>query len=131
MNTFESKITIAAPVEKVYSFLADFNNHQKLVPEEMMDWKSTVDTASFRIQNMGKLSLAIKTRNENSEINIVAVEKPPFDINLKWELAEKDGSTEVKFTISADLNMMLKLVASGPLQKLANHETKSLALNIS
>eukprot|EP01037_Dinobryon_pediforme_P015777 gene15778-15934_t len=131
MNTFESKITIAAPVEKVYGFLADFNNHQKLVPEEMMDWKSTADTASFRIQNMGKLSLAIKTRNENSEINIVAVEKPPFDINLKWELAEKDGSTEVKFTISADLNMMLKLVASGPLQKLANHETKSLALNIS
>ena len=48
-------------------------------------------------------------------------------MELKWTLLPKDESTAVTFTISADLNMMLKMVASGPLQKLTDHETQTLS----
>jgi len=126
MTTFESKVNINKPVNEVYQFLADMNNHQQLMPDNIQDWSSTTDEARFGIQNMAKLALRIDNRVENTEINIIPFEKPPFDLGLKWVLDASGSSTEVQFTIAADLNMMMKMLASGPLQKLADHETQKL-----
>ncbi|WP_295676584.1 SRPBCC family protein [uncultured Mucilaginibacter sp.] len=126
MKVFESRISINRPVHEVYSFLADLNNHQQLMPENIMDWVSTADTASFNVQNMAKLSLKVGSRVPDKEIKIIPAEKPPFDLELKWELFSVDNKTDVVFSISADLNMMLKIVASGPLQKLTDHQTQTL-----
>ncbi|WP_259067808.1 SRPBCC family protein [Mucilaginibacter sp. X4EP1] len=126
MNTFESKVTIQFPADKVYNFLSDFNNHQQLMPENIQNWASTFNTANFTIQNMGSISLKVGSRTENSEITIIPDGKTPFDMELKWELFENGQETSVTFTISAELNMMLKMVASGPLQKLADHQTLAL-----
>lgn len=127
MTTFESKISINKPANEVYQFLSDMNNHQQLMPENIVDWTSTTEEARFNIQNMGKLALKIDSRVENAEINILPSEKPPFDLQLNWKLADAGTHTEVLFTISAELNMMMKMLASGPLQKLADHEAQSLA----
>jgi hypothetical protein len=126
MTVFKSKITINRPSHDVYSFLADMNNHKALMPENILDWSSTFNTASFNVQNMAKLSLKVEKRNEDKGILIIPAEKPPFDLELKWELSPVGNYTDVVFTISADLNMMLKMMASGPLQKLADHQTRSL-----
>jgi carbon monoxide dehydrogenase subunit G len=126
MTTFESKITVNRSVNEVYSFLADFNNHQQLMPDNIENWNSTFDTAGFSIPNMAKLSLKIESRIPNSEIKIIPAEKPPFGMELKWTLTPVNDHTDVVFNIIADLNMMLKMLASGPLQKLADHETQTL-----
>jgi len=131
MSTFESKVTIQKPISEVYDFLADMNNHQQLMPDSVTDWVSTYDTIKFTIQNMAKLSLAVESRVQNSEIKIIPSEKPPFNLELKWILSSKNEHTEVLFTIYADLNMMLKMMASGPLQKLADHETNALVSMLS
>ncbi|RZA01957.1 MAG: SRPBCC family protein [Sphingobacteriaceae bacterium] len=127
MTTFQSKITINRPVAEVYAFLADMNNHQQLMPDSISEWSSTVDEASFNIQNMVKLSLKVDSRTPDKLITIIPAAKPPFDMNLTWALSGDDKETTVTYTISADLNMMMKMMASGPLQKLADHETSSLA----
>jgi len=126
MSTFTSNISINKPISEVYAFLADFNNHQKLMPENIQEWVSTADEAHFSIQNMAKLSLKIESRVPDQEIIIVPAAKPPFDLKLKWSLSFDNDHTDVIFTIDADLNMMMKMLASGPLQKLADHETNSL-----
>jgi carbon monoxide dehydrogenase subunit G len=126
MTTFESKITINLPANTIYNFLSDFNNHQQLMPDNIQNWTSTFNTAAFAIQNMGSISLKIDSRIENSKIVIIPDQKPPFDMELRWELTENGESTLVTYTISAELNMMLKMLASGPLQKLADHETSAL-----
>ena len=126
MSTFNSNTSINKPINEVYAFLADFNNHQKLMPENIQEWVSTADEAHFSIQNMAKLSLKIESRVPDQEIIIVPAAKPPFDLKLKWSLSFDNDHTDVLFTIDADLNMMMKMLASGPLQKLADHETNSL-----
>jgi len=126
MIIFESTTAINKPINEVYLFLADMNNHQQLMPEEITDWSSTVDTASFNIRNMIKLSLKKEESIPDTLIRIIPAEKPPFDLELKWILSTNEGHTEVLFTISAELNMMMKMLASGPLQKLADDETRSL-----
>ncbi|ACU03676.1 MULTISPECIES: SRPBCC family protein [Pedobacter] len=128
MTVIESTTELNLPVEKVYAFLADLNNHQQLMPENIYNWSSTADEASFTIQNMAKLSIKISNRIENKELVAIPVEKAPFDVELKWTVADNGkGGTIAKHIISADLNMMMKMLAAGPLKKLADHQTERLA----
>ncbi|MES2063767.1 MAG: SRPBCC family protein [Bacteroidota bacterium] len=131
MSVFESKITVNKPVAQVYAFLADMNNHRQLMPDNIVDWTSTTDVASFNIQNITKLSLKIEERVADTLVRIIPAEKPPFDMELKWELSEASGVTQASFTITASLNMMMKMLASGPLQKLVDEETSNLATLLS
>jgi hypothetical protein len=128
MTIIESATTIHQPVDKVYTYLADLNNHQQLMPENIYNWSSTVDEASFTIQNMAKLAIKITSRIENKELIAIPTEKAPFEIELKWTVEDNgDGTTTAKHIISADLNMMMKMLAAGPLQKLADHQTERLS----
>jgi len=127
MTTFESKAIINKPISEVYQFLADLNNHQQLMSDNVQDWVSTTDDASFSVQNMLKLKLKVGARDENKEIKIIPSEKPPFDLELTWSLSVINNQTEVTYTINADLNIMMKMMASGPLQKLTDHEVEKLA----
>ena len=128
MNTIiESKTIIHKPLSEVYSFLADLNHHQQLMPENIYNWSSTADEAQFTIQNMAKLAIKISSRIPNQEIVAIPATEAPFALEMKWEVKDLgDGSTEAKHTISAELNMMMKMLAGGPLQKLADHQTAKL-----
>lgn len=126
MTVIESKVSIAKAAPVVYAFLADLNNHQQLMPENIYNWSSTVTEARFTIQNMAKLALKTGNLVENKEIQIIPAETPPFELELKWLLEPIGESTQVTYQISADLNMMMKMLVSGPLQKLADHETSRL-----
>ncbi|MBC8984647.1 SRPBCC family protein [Pedobacter sp. N36a] len=128
MTVIESTTDINQPVAKVYTFLADMNNHQQLMPENIYNWSSTTDEANFTIQNMAKLAIKISNRVENQELTAIPTEKPPFDLELKWTVADNgNGGTTATLIISADLNMMMKMLAAGPLKKLADHQTQKLA----
>lgn len=128
MNTIiSSTVTLSKPINEVYTFLADLNNHQQLMPENIYNWSSTTDEARFTIQNMAKLAIKISSRKPNEEIIAIPSEEAPFELELKWNLKDLgNGSTEATHTLSAELNMMMKMLASGPLQKLADHQTAQL-----
>jgi hypothetical protein len=103
------------------------NNHRQLMPaDDISEWSSTTDSACFNIRNMIKLSLKIAEEVPGRLLRIEAIEKPPFAIELKWELTTTADGTEVALTITATLNVMMKMVASGPLQKLADEEIMNL-----
>lgn len=128
MTVIESATVVNKPIEQVYSYLADLNNHQQLMPDNIYNWTSTADEATFTIQNMAKLSIKVASRVENKEVTAVPSEAAPFDIEMKWTVEDNgDGTTTAKHILSADLNMMMKMLASGPLQKLVDHQTARLA----
>lgn len=127
MTIIENTTVLSKPVADVYAFLANVNNHEQLMPENIYNWSSTEDEARFTIQNMAKLALKVDSRIENSEISIVPSEKAPFDVKLRWSLSEEGtAATKVAYVIEADLNMMMKMLASGPLQKLVDHQVSKL-----
>ena len=127
MSVFKSTTRIQRPAKEIYDFLADMNNHERLMPDdEISDWSSTADAASFTVRNILKLSLKVEERVTDTLVRLTPAEKPPFAIELKWELSVDGEYTDVLFTITADLNMMMRVVASGPLQKLADDESASL-----
>lgn len=127
MTTIQNTTEINKNVSEVYVFLADLNNHEQLMPENIYNWSSTTDEARFTIQNMAKLALKVEERSENQFIKLVPSEKAPFEVTLRWELqVVADTVTKATFIIDADLNMMMKMIASGPLQKLVDFQVNKL-----
>ncbi|WP_293954734.1 MULTISPECIES: SRPBCC family protein [unclassified Sphingobacterium] len=127
MTTIQNTTEINKNVSEVYAFLADLNNHEQLMPENIYNWSSTTDEARFTIQNMAKLALKVEGRSENQFIKLVPSEKAPFEVTLRWELqVVADTVTKATFIIDADLNMMMKMIASGPLQKLVDFQVNKL-----
>jgi carbon monoxide dehydrogenase subunit G len=132
MTNIESTVTIERPVNEVFNFLADLNNHQQLMPENIYNWSSTKDEARFTIQNMAKLALKVSSITQDKEIIVKPSEAVPFDLELKWTLNDLgDGKTEATHTFSAELNMMMKMLVSGPLQKLVDYEAAQLKVVMS
>ncbi len=128
MTIIQNKIEINKVVADVYTFLSDLNNHEQLMPENITNWSSTYDHASFTIKNMAKLSLKMTQRIENKELVCVPDGDTPFALTLRWKVDQKEGSdsTIASFVIEAELNMMMKMMATGPLQKLVDHQVNKL-----
>lgn len=127
MTIIESEVIVNKPVNEVYGFLSNMNNHEKIMPENIYNWSSTEEEANFTIQNMAKLAIKISSRIENKELIAVPTEKAPFELELKWTTEDNgDGTTTAKHILAADLNMMMKMLASGPLQKLVDYQTEKL-----
>ncbi|WP_437921782.1 SRPBCC family protein [Sphingobacterium sp. LRF_L2] len=127
MTIIQSNVDIQKSVGEVYSFLSDLNNHEQLMPENIYNWSSTTDEAQFTIKNMAKLALKISQRIENKELICVPASEAPFAITLRWKLQQVDEqTTNATFVIEAELNMMMKMMAAGPLQKLVDHQVARL-----
>ncbi|MFD1768182.1 SRPBCC family protein [Sphingobacterium suaedae] len=127
MTIIQNSVDIHKPIAEVYTFLADLNNHEQLMPDNIYNWTSTADEARFTIKNMAKLALKISQRIENKEIVCIPSEEAPFTITLRWRVLETSPKvTQATFVIEAELNMMMKMMAAGPLQKLVDHQVNKL-----
>lgn len=129
MTVIESVTTnINAPAEAVYQFLFDLNNHRSLMPQAVTDWESTPEEAKLRIQGLGALHLKRSETRPGEWIKITPASKPPVELHLEWEIKPAAKGTDVKVTLFAELNMMMKMVAVKPLQNLADYMSAHVAV---
>ncbi len=129
MNIKGKKASVAAGQKKVYDFLSDFNNYEKLMPEQVINWKSDKDTCSFTIKGMADLGMKFGEKNSPSYLTLVPNGKAPVNFTLKVQLSAdplNEQQTEVKVDVDADLNPMLAMFAKKPLENLANTITGEL-----
>lgn len=117
---------INASASTVYSFLADCNNHQKLMPAQVINWQSTDTTCQFTIKGTADLSLRIKETRENSAIVLEPYEKIPFPFTLAWKISDQGDSSNVEAVLEADMNMFVKMVAAKPLENFLKHQLEEL-----
>ena len=115
----ESKIGMMnVPEEKIYKFLSDFQNFSMLVPaDKIKNWQATEDTCHFSVDGFGEAGLRIIEKQPNSLIKIAGEESSKFDFTFWIQLKENiSGQTHIKLTIKADVNPMIKMMVSKPLQ---------------
>lgn len=122
MTEFKSKIAeINIQANSIFNFLNDFNNFERLLPEQVTNWQSTNDNCSFTIQGMANLKLSIGAKTEYNYISYNGEGNSPFELSLHFYLNEKaESNTESQVIFKADLNPMLKMMASRPLKNLVD-----------
>ena len=104
----------------MFDFLSDFNNFQKLMPEQVVDWKSTSDECTFTIKGMATLGMKITERTPNSLIKVIKNGSAPFDFTLSCMIDDLQQQCAVQLAFDADLNPMMKMMASKPLTNFLN-----------
>jgi carbon monoxide dehydrogenase subunit G len=116
---FESKIgKLNASDERVYSFLSDFNNFKQFIPaDKVNDFESSEDHCKFSVSGIGSIGLRIVEKEPYKAIKVAGegMANQQFFLWIQLKQMEPDD-TRIKLTIKADLNPMIKMMASKPLQ---------------
>jgi len=110
---------VAADRHDIYSFVTDLRNIERFVPGEMAEnLKTEADSGSFSVPMVGTVSVRITEREPVSRVVYGgdALKKSDYELSLLMN-EEPDNSTSVTVTLDADLNPMLKMVASQPIAK--------------
>ena len=113
--------TIKASASKVYEFLSDFNNLEKLMPDKVTNWNSTMSTCTFTIQGMATLNMKQGNNVSNSLVQMLADGKNPFNYDLNNYIeAKSNDECDVHIVFNADMNPMLAMMAKKPLVNFIN-----------
>jgi carbon monoxide dehydrogenase subunit G len=103
--------------DEIFRFVTDLRNFKRFIPSDTVsDWESSRDHCNFRIQGMGNVTLTI-AREEIP--NLVAykgnaLKDNDFDIVVNIA-GNQYGKAEVKVSLNAELNPMVKMIAAKPI----------------
>jgi carbon monoxide dehydrogenase subunit G len=118
LSYFESrKGNLPCNSEEVYKFVTDLRNFERFVPEGTINnWLAERDSCSFNVSMVGTISLRLSDKELNSKVvyNGDALKKNDFVLILDI-LNSAANTSEVKVSLNADLNPMLKMMASKPI----------------
>lgn len=120
MTVFESSPkTIKAGRLPVHRYLSDIRNLQTLVPEDTV--RNLVfrgDYFRFTIDGFGEVGVRKVPVSSEEKIRFESDGSRPFRFDLEIELGEMPGgNTEIRLVLSAELSMMMKMMAKKPLQE--------------
>jgi hypothetical protein len=129
MTRIESDKTIVNKSdEAIYSFMSNFNNFQKIMPEQVTNWESNENECKFTIAGMATLGMKITEKRPYEYIKVDKNETAPFDFTLECYIKKQsDTASEVMLAFNADLNPMLKIMATKPLTNFLNLLVQKLA----
>lgn len=120
--------------KELFDYIGDMNNMPSILPEQVVDVKADHDNLSFTIQGMGSIALRVAKREPNKLIQLVPEGKTPFQFVLNIYIRDtespshqvtksmsvSESESECCFEIDAQLNPLMQMMASRPLQNLVN-----------
>ena len=107
----------------LFEYIGDMNNMPPILPEQVVNVTADYDNLAFTIQGMGSIALRVNKREPNKFIQLVPEGKTPFQFALNIHIrniSESVSGSECCFEIDAQLNPLMQMMASRPLQNLVN-----------
>jgi hypothetical protein len=118
ISVYESRSgTLSCSSEEVYNFVTDIRNFGRFIPDgTITQWQAEKDSCSFSVSVVGVISVRITGREPHSKVifNGDALKKEDFSLTLNISNGKSD-TAEVKILLEAELNPMLKMLASKPI----------------
>ena len=112
--------------EELFDYIGDMNNMPPILPEQVVNITADTDNLAFTIQGMGSIALCVFNRKPNELIQLSPVGKTPFQfvlniyVRVSESLSLQVSESECSFEIDAQLNPLMQMMASRPLQNLVN-----------
>lgn len=132
---------IDSAIKDVYAFLSNFSKIGAMIEmarqaggQQMPDISdkienvhTTEDTCTFVIKGLGEMGVKIAEKDEPKLIKLVGDGRVPFDFELWIQLLENGPyDTRLRITFEAELNMMMKMLLKGKLEKGINQLAEGL-----
>lgn len=111
---------LEAPQEQVFAMACSLERFGLLLPEQIENWRTDGDSCSFTIKGMADITLRITEKQPHSLVRLQPSAKAPFPFSIDLNVAEEQGKSKVRVCLEADLNPLLSMMASKPLQNLVD-----------
>jgi carbon monoxide dehydrogenase subunit G len=120
LSYFESRSgKLTCNAEEVFAFVTDIRNFERFIPKGTINnWIAEKEWCSFSVSVLGTVNvrLAEKMKYNKVVFNGDALKKNDFSLVLDISDNNKNPA-EVKVTLKADLNPMMKMMAAKPIDQ--------------
>jgi carbon monoxide dehydrogenase subunit G len=117
ISHFESRTgKVTGTSGEVFDFVTDIRNFEQFIPEgTISEWKVEKESCSFNVPMAGTISFRIAGKEPFSKVVFSgdALKKNDFTLTLNISDSSQ-GLSEVKISLDADLNPMLRMMATKP-----------------
>lgn len=133
---------IAAPSERIFNFLSDFEKvaalfegaseripytEKQKINEHVQNFSATQDNCKFTIKNFGTTGLSIIDKTPHKTIKYQADSSSPVPLTLWIQLIEvSPEDTRMRLTLHTELSMMMKMMVKNKLDKGVNQLAEAL-----
>ena len=103
--------------EEVFKFVTDIRNFERFIPKGIIsNWIAEKESCSFSVSILGTVTVRLAEKENFTRVVFDgdALKKNDFSLVLLISDRDKDPA-EVKVTLSADLNPMMKMMAADPI----------------
>jgi carbon monoxide dehydrogenase subunit G len=117
---FESRTgKLSCSAKEVYNFVTDIRNFERFIPEgKIEDWHAEPGSCSFRVPMIGTVSVELVEKEMYNKVVFKGNALKNNDFTLQLEIFSSDNvPSEVKVLLNADLNPVLKMMASKPVSQ--------------
>jgi len=120
-------VVVNKPIGQVFDFLTNFNNFEKLMPEQVIKWESNEVSGRFTIKDMAELGMKIQDVDHNKYVLVSSDGKVPFEFTLRVNLEKmEENQTTVHIDFDGNVGTMIAMMAKRPLTNLVNHMAEKI-----
>lgn len=120
LSYFESRSgKLSCSDKDVYAFVTDIRNFEAFIPQGSINsWQADKEWCRFRVSMVGTVSVRLAEKEMYSRVVFEgdALKKNDFSLTLSISRHSEDH-TDVKVSLSADLNPILKNMAAKPINQ--------------
>jgi hypothetical protein len=120
VSQFNSRMaSLSCTGEEFFSFITDLRNFGQFIPARSVnEWHADENSCSFTMNPIGEIALKIFSSSPFSAVSFSGNVLVTTGFMLHVSVAEDEGrKANVKLLMEADLNPMLKAMASGPIER--------------
>jgi hypothetical protein len=120
LSRFESRsASITCTPEKFYTFITDIRKFGRFIPADVIrNWKADENSCSFILGSLGDLRLNISHMEPYNLVRFGGNALNVVDFILSALISEQTGGRgAVSLIMEAQLNPIMKMMASGPIDK--------------
>jgi len=118
LSYFESRSgKLSCSSEDVFAFVTDIRNFQRFIPDgTISNWNSEKESCSFNVSMLGTVSVRLSEKKEYSKVVFTGDALKKNDFILTLAISDNaENHAEVRVMLSADLNPMIKMIATKPI----------------
>lgn len=131
MQEYISKqVQILRPAEQIFAVISRFDHLTPALAGRVDEWQATEDTCSFKAKGF-PVKLRMAERIEPKHVKITG-DGVPMDFAFWVQLHQVDAcDTRLRLVLHAELNMMMKMMIGGKIQKGLDEMVEQIAAAMS
>ena len=118
MSYFESRSgKLSCTAEEIFNFVTDIRNFEQFLPEETFkNWQAEKESACLNVPMLGTVSFRLTEKEMYNKVVYSGDALNKNDFSLVLHISDNNKNpAEVKISVNADLNPMLKMMAAKPI----------------